>query len=147
MSADNGIYILRCKDQFRVIHAQAIDGVYWSHIDGTHDRLVPSRVVEFWGDSKYTRDEYVALKIAHKWCGSLSVCEYGVNIITYNKTWKHIVEDAKDYALLELEHINSNFSSLGYLPVIKILNDIINGKYDPIKKTDRGSLVADSTCQ
>jgi hypothetical protein len=32
MSADNGIYILETKDEFRVIHAQAIENIYW-HFD------------------------------------------------------------------------------------------------------------------
>ena len=102
MSADNGIYILKTKDQYRVAHLQAIDNVSWSIIDGnwhnnkeTREKCVPTRVVEMWGKCKYTRDENVALKIAHRWANSLSICEYGVNIITYNKTWKHIVEDAK----------------------------------------------------
>lgn len=30
MSADNGIYILKLKDQYRVIEAQAIGNLYWS---------------------------------------------------------------------------------------------------------------------
>jgi hypothetical protein len=29
MSADNGIYILQTKDEFRVIEAQAIENLYW----------------------------------------------------------------------------------------------------------------------
>jgi hypothetical protein len=29
MSADNGIYILQTKDGWRVIHAQAIENIYW----------------------------------------------------------------------------------------------------------------------
>ena len=29
MSADNGIYILQSLDGFRVIHAQAIENIYW----------------------------------------------------------------------------------------------------------------------
>lgn len=34
MSADNGIYILKTKDQYRVAHLCAIDNVTWSVIDG-----------------------------------------------------------------------------------------------------------------
>lgn len=111
MSADNGIYILKTKDQYRVAHLKAIENLSWSIIDGYLDssnnkgKWVPTRVVEMWGKCKYTRNEYVALKIAHKWANSLPICEYGVNIITYNKTWKHIVEDAKEYAKRELEYI------------------------------------------
>ena len=99
MSADNGIYILKTKDQYRVAHLCAIDNVTWSVINGDWNtdmnkrgKLVPTRVVEMWGNCKYTRNENKAFKIAHKWASSLPICEYGVNVITYNKTWKHIVE-------------------------------------------------------
>ena len=112
MSADNGIYILKTKDQYRVAHLQAIDNVSWSIIDGnwqnekeTRGKCVPTRVIEMWGKCKYTRDENVSFKIAHKWASSLPICEYGVNVITYNKTWKHIVGDAKKYAQKEIDYI------------------------------------------
>lgn len=112
MSADNGIYILKTKDQYRVAHLSAIDNISWSIIDGnwenkeeTRGKCVPTRVVEMWGRCKYTRDESVAYRIAHRWASSLPICEYGVNIITYNKTWKHIVEDAKEYAKKEIDYI------------------------------------------
>lgn len=112
MSADNGIYILKTKDQYRVAHLQSIDNVSWSIIDGnwqntkeTRGKYVPTRVIEMWGKCKYTRDENIAYGIAHKWASSLPICEYGVNVITYNKTWKHIVEDAKEYAKKEIDYI------------------------------------------
>ena len=113
MSADNGIYILKTKDQYRVAHLRAIDNVSWSAIDGdwqnndsTRGKCAPTRVVEMWGDCKFTRDESKALNMAHKWAGNLPICEYGVNIITYNKTWKQILKDAKAYAKKEIEFIN-----------------------------------------
>ncbi len=115
MSADNGIYILKTKDQYRVAHLQAIDNVSWSAIDGdwqnnksTKGKCVPTRVVEMWGDCKFTRDEDKALRLAHKWASNLPICEYGVNIITYNKTWKHILEDAQKYAKEEIKFIKKN---------------------------------------
>lgn len=133
MSADNGIYILKTKDQYRVAHLQAIDNVSWSIIDGdwrnkkeTRGKCVPTRVIEMWGRCKYTKDESVALKLAHKWASSLPICEYGVNIITYNKTWKHIVEDAKEYAKRELEHIEKNNLENWRTEELK---SIVNGSY------------------
>ena len=64
MSADNGIYILKTKDQYRVAHLCAIDNVTWSVIDGDwctdmdkRGKLVPTRVVEMWGNCKYTRNK------------------------------------------------------------------------------------------
>lgn len=114
MSADNGIYILKTKDQYRVAHLQAIDHVSWSIIDGdwqnnesTRGKCVPTRVVEMWGDCKFTRDEGKALRLAHNWASKLPICEYGVNIITYNKTWKQILIDAKKYARKEIEYIKN----------------------------------------
>jgi len=56
MSADNGVYILKTKDQYRVAHLQAIENLSWSAIDGRWDfsekekeRYVPTRVMEMWG--------------------------------------------------------------------------------------------------
>lgn len=56
MSADNGIYILKLKDQCRVAHLQAIDNIYWSEFESDittakryHREIVPTRVVEMWG--------------------------------------------------------------------------------------------------
>lgn len=133
MSADNGVYILKTKDQYRVAHLQAIDNVSWSIIDGdwqnekrTRGKCVPTRVVEMWGKCKYTRDESVALKIAHRWASSLPICEYGVNIITYNKTWKHIVEDAKEYAKKELEYIEKNQLKNWHTEILK---SMVDGSY------------------
>lgn len=112
MSADNGIYILRTKDQYRVAHLQAVENISWSYIDGdqnnkavTHERYVPTRVVEMWGDCKFTKDAEQALRIAHKWNTSLPVCEYGVKIITYSKTWMQILKEATTYAKKEMEYI------------------------------------------
>jgi len=133
MSADNGVYILKTKDQYRVAHLQAIDNVSWSIIDGDwqnekriRGKCVPTRVVEMWGKCKYTRDESVALKIAHRWASSLPICEYGVNIITYNKTWKHIVEDAKEYAKKELEYIEKNQLKNWHTEILK---SMVDGSY------------------
>lgn len=115
MSADNGIYILKTKDQYRVAHLQAIDNVRRSAIDGdwqsrreTSGKCVPTRVVELWGRCKYTRNEKKAFEIARKLEDSLPICEYGINIITYNKPWKYIVKDARAYAGKEIKYIKEH---------------------------------------
>lgn len=129
MSADNGIYILKTKDQYRVTHAMAIDNIYWSHIDGDHyPKLVPTRVVEYWGGKKYTRNEETALKVANAMLKHTYICEYGINTIVFNKTWKHIVEDAKEYAVKEIEYLKNNHTKETY--AIQKLQKIIDGKYD-----------------
>lgn len=141
MSADNGIYILKTKDQYRVAHLQAIDNVSWSIIDGdwqnkkeTRGKCVPTRVIEMCGKCKYTRDENVAYRIAHKWASSLPICEYGVNVITYNKTWKHIVEDAKEYAKKEIDYIRETGD--GNRCDIERLESIVDGSYFECNKDD-----------
>lgn len=119
MSADNGIYILKTKDQYRVIHAQAIENVYWEHdnriayyLNSRNNMLVPSRVVEFWGNTRYTKSEEIALKVANAMLNNIEkncgICEYGIRTFTYNKTWKHILEDAKEKAKIELAFLKAN---------------------------------------
>lgn len=141
MSADNGIYILKTKDQYRVAHLQAIDNVHWSAIDGdwqnkkeTKGKYVPTRVVEMWGKCKYTRDENTAFKIANKWASSLFICEYGVNVITYNKTWKQIIEDAKKYASKEIKHIKEHHEERFW--DMEQLQSIAHGDYFNRNKED-----------
>lgn len=141
MSADNGIYILKTKDQYRVAHLQSIDNVSWSIIDGnwqnkeeTRGKCVPTRVIEMWGKCKYTRDENIAYRIAHKWASSLLICEYGVNVITYNKIWKHIVEDAKEYAQKEIDFIRKTGDEDRW--DIERLKSIADGSYFGCNKDD-----------
>ena len=63
---------------------------------------------------------------------SLPICEYGVNVITYNKTWKYIVEDAKKYAEEEIDFINkqgTDGKNEWYKCQLERLQKIINGEY------------------
>lgn len=96
MSADNGIYILATKDQYRVVHLQGVD-------NPDIFRYNPTFIVKTWGKSKFTRNKSVALNIATKWEQSLMFCEYGVNIIWHNKTWAQILKDARGYIKKELK--------------------------------------------
>ena len=118
MSADNGIYILKTKDQYRVTHAQAIENVYWEYdsryacyINERTNKLVPTRVVEYWGCCRYTRNPEMAYKIAETMLKRIGFVEYGIRTFTYNKTWKHIVEDAKKQAEIEIEYLKKNGGS------------------------------------
>lgn len=133
MSADNGIYILKTKDQYRVAHLQAIENVSWSYIDGdwqnkdsARGKFVPTRVVEMWGDCRFTRNESVAQKIASEWAFRLPFCEYGVRTIIFPKTWKHILIDAKKYAKQELEFCETSNS---FIRDKDKLERIANGEY------------------
>lgn len=127
MSADNGIYILKTKDQYRVTEIMAIDNIYWSHTDGNHyPKLVPTRVVEYWGNKRYTRSYETAMRVASAMLENTYICEYGINIITFNKTWKYIVEDAKKYALDELKLLKEHEENNKW--EIERLQQIINGE-------------------
>ena len=115
MSADNGIYILKTKDQYRVTHAQAIENIYWEYdsryacyINERTNKLVPTRVVEYWGGCKYTRSAEKAQQIAESMLRRIGFVEYGIRIFTYNKTWKHIIEDAKKKAEVELKYLKEH---------------------------------------
>jgi hypothetical protein len=106
MSADNGIYILKTKDrQYRVIHAQAIENLYYNPLDeSSFDELISTRIVWYFGKSEYTYDINMARNIAFNMARKTHV-EYGVNEIIVDKTWKQIVKEAKELALLEIEFI------------------------------------------
>ena len=130
MSADNGIYILECKDQYRVIHAQAIENLYWTFLDGmkTTDHLIPTRIVEMYGKSKYTRNKDIARNIAFSMAERTPILEYGISTIKTNKFWNQIVREAKELAPKEIDAIGQwsteNDNRWGYYA--KELEEIIN---------------------
>ena len=108
MSADNGIYILKTKDQYRVIHAQAIDNLSWSHIKRNSQReMISTRIVEYYGNSRYTRDVEIAQKVAFAMSKRYPVLEYGISILRINKTWNQIIKEAKELAPKEIEVLKS----------------------------------------
>jgi hypothetical protein len=125
MSADNGIYILATKDQYRVIHAMAIDNLTFSFIDENNRELLPTRLVEYFGKSKYTRDLSKARDIAFKMEKKQYICEYGVNTISIDKTWNQIVNEAKELAPKEIEAIK-NYDCGKWDYEIKRLEEIIS---------------------
>jgi hypothetical protein len=101
MSADNGIYILEMKDQARVIHAQAIENLWWS--DATNQmegEMVSSSIIEHYGGVPPMTLEEAKLKSFELYEEALKddfcpVVEYGIRIFYINKTWDEIVEEAK----------------------------------------------------
>lgn len=107
MSADNGIYILKTKDQYRVNHAQAIERVF---ADYNGKKLNPIEVMLIWGRCRYTKNELTAHQIANL-MEKESRTEYGIRTFHYNKTWKHIVEDAKNEAEAKKNEIISKHST------------------------------------
>jgi hypothetical protein len=113
MSADNGIYILKMKDQSRVIHAQAIENLYWSMVDMKEvPDLVPTRIIEYYGHvSPMSSDECQKKAFAMEkdildddFC---PILEYGICTLEVNKTWNEIVSDAKELIEKEISHVQS----------------------------------------
>lgn len=113
MSADNGIYILKTKDQYRVIHAQAIENLYYSHLNSYNSELFPTRIVEYYGDCRYTRDFDKAMKVATAMERRVGYTEYGIKIFHINKTWNQIVKETKELAIKEIEKFKDDDSDYG----------------------------------
>jgi hypothetical protein len=127
MSADNGIYILECKDQYRVIHAMAIDNLWYSHINENNNQLVPTRIVNYFGKSKYTRDINMARNIAFSMAKRQPILEYGINSIEIkDKTWNQIVREAKELAPLEIKAIQERGNDGRWDWNIQRLEEVIN---------------------
>jgi len=57
MSADNGVYILHCKDGFRVKHTQAIDNVYWNCHRKTDPEFNARQLFLYFSNCKVFQDE------------------------------------------------------------------------------------------
>jgi len=127
MSADNGIYILECKDQYRVIYAHAIDNLFYSHLNPYNDELVPTRIIESYGKSKYTRNRDLARMIAFSMEKFYQYTEYGIKTFTIDKTWYQVLQEAKRLAPLEIEAIRNKTNNDGRWDYdIKRLEEIIN---------------------
>lgn len=64
MSADNGIYILQSLDGFRVVHAQAIENLWYWEDGGNREGMNPKYVSKYFGEAKLLADEAEAAKEA-----------------------------------------------------------------------------------
>ena len=110
MSADNGVYILKTLDnQYRVIDTQNIENLWWSYLkNGFDDNPVPTRIIEYYyGVPSMNHDE--ANIEAEKRYEELAFCEYGIQTIKINKTWKEIISEAKSLAKEEIEAIENSY--------------------------------------
>ena len=106
MSADNGVYILKTNKQYRVKHLGAIDNLYWDYsIMQSIDTPVSTRILEMFGDCKYTYNYEMALKIASKILKYLPTCEYGVQLIDAEMKWTTILKNAKLHIDKEINSI------------------------------------------
>ena len=110
MSADNGIYVLKLKDQYRVIHAAAIDNLWWdfTKMSGSSDSLVPTRLVEYFEESKklFTKDDVD--KEIERLSELVEWTEYGVCHMDCSPmvTWDALVSLAYEHAKTEIVVLN-----------------------------------------
>lgn len=90
MSADDGIYILQSKDGYRIIHAQAIENLYWWNIDGKKEhyfagKLNPKILLDYFGDCEVFKIKEEAYKEAdrlyNRYVEDFGYVEYGINFI------------------------------------------------------------------
>lgn len=107
MSADNGIYILRTKDkQYRVIHTQGFYEINWSFVDMEMcEEFVSTRIIEMFGSSKYTTNCEKAVSIARRLLDKQSICEYGIQVVPIDLTWRDIVHEATIYVEKEIKYV------------------------------------------
>ena len=115
MSADNGVYILKSKDGYRVAHAQAIENLYWWRIytcdckigseeewckckkcgaeikNEQREEINPIELKYYFGHCKVFKDVESALKEANRLFEEIisdpicPICEYG---ISYVRGWE-----------------------------------------------------------
>lgn len=87
MSADNGIYILKAKDGYRVVHAQAIENLWWwDEMQNDSYELNPKYVFDYFSRSPVFKTK----RRAHAYADMLyneimdsdcPVIEYGIQFI------------------------------------------------------------------
>lgn len=127
LSADNGIYILKTKDnQYRVIYASAIENLYWNPLDpNSYNKLIPTRIIELYGKLKYTYDKNLARDIAFNMAKN-TYLEYGISEIVVDKTWSQIIKEAKEIAPLEIKYFRRKNDKYNNKWDIERLEEIIN---------------------
>lgn len=93
MSADNGIYIVKLKDEYRVVMASAIENLFFEHEDGN-----PLEICSYLLNSrKYESEEEAykrALQIEEEIDNEGSWTEYGICNITLPYSMKYYAEKA-----------------------------------------------------
>lgn len=99
------IYILKTKcNQYRVTHAQTIDNLYWSWLpNASFNDLVPTRVVESFGQCLYTRDANQANRVAVRLARSKGITGCDIHLIVADQTWRQMVKEARKLAVKEID--------------------------------------------
>jgi len=75
MSADNGIYIHKFRDGYKVIHAQCIENIYWKRGKNKYNYRV---LKEYFKESPLFNELKKALDYADKLYEKAGWTEYGI---------------------------------------------------------------------
>ena len=125
MSADNTILILKLKDQFRVLHCQAVDNLWFTWAKMPVETPVSARVFEYFKDAHAIpatfvnmEAESIALERAKRLYSEVGYVEYGIQFLEIDKTFREIVEDALENIQ---EEISTVYSSDELTPEKKIM--------------------------
>lgn len=102
---NNGIYILKAKDQCRAMYINDIESLYFSYINFENEKeLVPTRLIEIFGNGKCENFKG-AMKTA---IGIKDRCGEKIHILRVNKTWGEITKEARKLATEEIKSIEKN---------------------------------------
>ena len=96
MSANNGVYILKTDNQYRVKHIQSIENLYWNSQGLYCDTMQPEQIVRLFGKCKHTYNAEKAIDIALNIQNNLSICEYGIVLLDAKKSWREIIKENKN---------------------------------------------------
>lgn len=106
MSADNGIYIGKFKDGYKVIHASAIDNLEYHHnnqISGYNW----AAVYDYYKSVPLLTKEQAQAK-AFELEDTLAIVEYGISTLDFSQyTWNEIILMAKEKAREEIPFLKS----------------------------------------
>ena len=75
MSADNGVYIHKFRDGWRVTHAQAIDNIYWKRGKNAYNYRI---LKDYFKKSPLFKTETEAFEYAFKLHEEIGWSEYGI---------------------------------------------------------------------
>ena len=91
MSADNGIYIIKFPEGYRVAHCQAIENIDY-YPEGSKERK--KALKDYFGKSKVFTEKDEAILFAHKLAKEIMdddfcpILEYGVQYLGEYESWR-----------------------------------------------------------
>ena len=134
MSSDNTILILASKNEYRLVHVQAADDLYFTWTgDPNTSEPVCARVFEFFSSCNPLKEKDKVLLEAQRLYEELDYVEYGIQSVATDKTFKEIVEQAiKDYDN-EISSVRQMTHNLSFEHRKDIVNELKNYKKEAQK--------------